>query len=87
MSVVFVFKRTVLHPPVGGGRSRKRDENYLLRKRKRRRRFVYFRLTKMAQGTHKFKAQRPGASKKQQNKQKGPKKGGMSSTYYPLDQE
>ncbi|KAJ0033256.1 hypothetical protein NQD34_000363 [Periophthalmus magnuspinnatus] len=31
----------------------------------------------MAQGTQKFKAQRPGASKKpQQNKQKGPKKGG-----------
>ncbi|CAK6973457.1 leydig cell tumor 10 kDa protein homolog [Scomber scombrus] len=36
-----------------------------------------FRLAKMAQGTKKFKAQRPGASKKhQQNKQKGPKKGG-----------
>lgn len=32
----------------------------------------------MAQGSKKFKAQRPGASKKpQQNKQKGPKKGGM----------
>uniref|UniRef100_A0AAQ5XE54 Leydig cell tumor 10 kDa protein homolog n=1 Tax=Amphiprion ocellaris TaxID=80972 RepID=A0AAQ5XE54_AMPOC len=31
----------------------------------------------MAQGAKKFKAQRPGASKKhQQNKQKGPKKGG-----------
>ncbi|CAL1601885.1 unnamed protein product [Knipowitschia caucasica] len=31
----------------------------------------------MAQGSQKFKAQRPGASKKhQQNKQKGPKKGG-----------
>ncbi|XP_056135520.1 leydig cell tumor 10 kDa protein homolog [Lampris incognitus] len=31
----------------------------------------------MAQGKKKFKAQRPGASKKpQQNKQKGPKKGG-----------
>ncbi|XP_026159111.1 leydig cell tumor 10 kDa protein homolog [Mastacembelus armatus] len=31
----------------------------------------------MAQGKLKFKAQRPGASKKQQqNKQKGPKKGG-----------
>ncbi|KAM8773346.1 leydig cell tumor 10 kDa protein homolog [Acanthopagrus schlegelii] len=31
----------------------------------------------MAQGTKKFKAQRPGGSKKpQQNKQKGPKKGG-----------
>ncbi|XP_071771391.1 leydig cell tumor 10 kDa protein homolog [Centroberyx gerrardi] len=31
----------------------------------------------MAQGKHKFKAQRPGGSKKpQQNKQKGPKKGG-----------
>ncbi|XP_029920041.1 leydig cell tumor 10 kDa protein homolog [Myripristis murdjan] len=31
----------------------------------------------MAQGKQKFKAQRPGASKKQQqNKQKGPKKGG-----------
>ncbi|KAM4603492.1 leydig cell tumor 10 kDa protein homolog [Polymixia lowei] len=32
---------------------------------------------KMAQGKQKFKAQRPGGSKKpQQNKQKGPKKGG-----------
>lgn len=31
----------------------------------------------MAQGSQKFKAQRPGAAKKhQQNKQKGPKKGG-----------
>ncbi|PWA16887.1 hypothetical protein CCH79_00012687 [Gambusia affinis] len=31
----------------------------------------------MAQGSKKFKAQRPGGSKKhQQNKQKGPKKGG-----------
>ncbi|KAM9313878.1 leydig cell tumor 10 kDa protein homolog [Pholidichthys leucotaenia] len=30
----------------------------------------------MAQGSQKFKAQRPGASKKHQNKQKGPKKGG-----------
>ncbi|MED6278774.1 hypothetical protein ILYODFUR_000345 [Ilyodon furcidens] len=31
----------------------------------------------MAQGSKKFKVQRPGASKKpQQNKQKGPKKGG-----------
>ncbi|CAJ1052658.1 PREDICTED: leydig cell tumor 10 kDa protein homolog [Xyrichtys novacula] len=31
----------------------------------------------MAQGSQKFKAQRPGASKKNhQNKQKGPKKGG-----------
>ncbi|XP_078022721.1 leydig cell tumor 10 kDa protein homolog [Epinephelus lanceolatus] len=33
----------------------------------------------MAQGSKKFKAQRPGAPKKhQQNKQKGPKKGGMN---------
>ncbi|XP_026215727.1 leydig cell tumor 10 kDa protein homolog [Anabas testudineus] len=30
----------------------------------------------MAQGSQKFKAQRPGVSKKQQNKPKGPKKGG-----------
>ncbi|XP_061736607.1 leydig cell tumor 10 kDa protein homolog [Nerophis ophidion] len=30
----------------------------------------------MAQGSRKFKAQRPGASKKQHLKQKGPKKGG-----------
>nr|XP_057929851.1 leydig cell tumor 10 kDa protein homolog [Doryrhamphus excisus] len=31
----------------------------------------------MAQGSQKFKAQRPGTTKKhQQNKQKGPKKGG-----------
>lgn len=31
----------------------------------------------MAQGSQKFKAQRPGSAKKnQQNKQKGPKKGG-----------
>ncbi|XP_068585034.1 leydig cell tumor 10 kDa protein homolog [Cebidichthys violaceus] len=30
----------------------------------------------MAQGSKKFKTQRPGAAKKQQNKQKGPKKGG-----------
>ncbi|XP_068183479.1 leydig cell tumor 10 kDa protein homolog [Antennarius striatus] len=30
----------------------------------------------MAQGSQKFKAQRPGAPKKQQNKHKGPKKGG-----------
>ncbi|XP_037620277.1 leydig cell tumor 10 kDa protein homolog [Sebastes umbrosus] len=30
----------------------------------------------MAQGSKKFKAQRPGASKKHQNKPKGPKKGG-----------
>ncbi|KAM9856817.1 leydig cell tumor 10 kDa protein homolog [Aulostomus maculatus] len=31
----------------------------------------------MAQGSQKFKAQRPGAAKKQQqNKQRGPKKGG-----------
>ncbi|KAJ8283443.1 hypothetical protein COCON_G00022930 [Conger conger] len=30
----------------------------------------------MAQGKQKFKAQRPGGVKKQQNKQKGPKKGG-----------
>ncbi|KAI3352891.1 hypothetical protein L3Q82_019465, partial [Scortum barcoo] len=36
-----------------------------------------FLFVKMAQGSQKFKAQRPGASKKhQQNKQKGPKKGG-----------
>lgn len=33
----------------------------------------------MAQGSQKFKAQRPGGSKKpQQNKQKGPKKGGKN---------
>uniref|UniRef100_A0A8C9YUM4 Calcium-binding mitochondrial carrier protein SCaMC-1-like n=1 Tax=Sander lucioperca TaxID=283035 RepID=A0A8C9YUM4_SANLU len=33
----------------------------------------------MAQGSKKFKTQRPGASKKhQQNKQKGPKKGGRT---------
>uniref|UniRef100_A0A8C6TQI8 Zgc:136864 n=1 Tax=Neogobius melanostomus TaxID=47308 RepID=A0A8C6TQI8_9GOBI len=30
----------------------------------------------MAQGSQKFKAQRPGPGKKPQNKQKGPKKGG-----------
>ncbi|KAL2086159.1 hypothetical protein ACEWY4_017218 [Coilia grayii] len=30
----------------------------------------------MAQGKQKFKAQRPGGGKKQQHKQKGPKKGG-----------
>ncbi|XP_073716282.1 leydig cell tumor 10 kDa protein homolog [Misgurnus anguillicaudatus] len=30
----------------------------------------------MAQGKQKFKAQRPGGAKKQQNKPKGPKKGG-----------
>ncbi|XP_068597515.1 leydig cell tumor 10 kDa protein homolog [Brachionichthys hirsutus] len=30
----------------------------------------------MAQGSQKFKAQRPGASKKQHKKHKGPKKGG-----------
>ncbi|KAK2818253.1 hypothetical protein Q7C36_022186 [Tachysurus vachellii] len=30
----------------------------------------------MAQGKQKFKAQRPGGAKKQQNKAKGPKKGG-----------
>nr|XP_061844017.1 UPF0390 protein zgc136864-like [Nerophis lumbriciformis] len=30
----------------------------------------------MAQGSRKFKAQRPGAAKKQHHKQKGPKKGG-----------
>lgn len=36
-----------------------------------------FSLAKMAQGAKKFKAQRPGISKKQHNnKQKGPKKGG-----------
>ncbi|KAK2919277.1 leydig cell tumor 10 kDa protein homolog [Channa argus] len=36
-----------------------------------------FPVSKMAQGSQKFKAQRPGSSKKQhQNKQKGPKKGG-----------
>lgn len=56
--------------------------------REEEQRFVYFRLAKMAQGSQKFKAQRPGASKKhQQNKQKGPKKGGMNDKCYLLSSE
>lgn len=42
----------------------------------------------MAQGSKKFKTQRPGASKKhQQNKQKGPKKGGMDYKSHLLSNE
>lgn len=44
----------------------------------------YFWVGKMAQGTKKFKAQRPGSTKKhQQNKPKGLKKGGMMLTSFP----
>lgn len=39
----------------------------------------------MAQGSQKFKAQRPGSKKQQQSKQKGPKKGGMALISFPYE--
>lgn len=39
----------------------------------------------MAQGSQKFKAQRPGNKKQQQSKQKGPKKGGMALISYSYE--